>query len=120
MNVPGRRQERLSERIQEEVAEIVAGELKDPRIGFVTVTRVALTPDLHQLRVWVTAMGSEEDRRQALEGLSSACGYVRRELGLRLRLRHSPEITFLADRGAEEAAKVEGLLRKIHDQHDQQ
>lgn len=83
MNVPGRRQERLTERIQEEVAEIVAGELKDPRIDLVTVTRVELRSDLHQARVWDSGAGSEDERRQAPEGLTSAAGYVRRELGSR-------------------------------------
>jgi ribosome-binding factor A len=120
MNIPGRRQERLSEQIHTEVAEIVAGELKDPIIGFVTVTRVEMTPDLRQAKVWVSALGGEEEPRQAMEGLASAAGYVRRELGYRLRLRFSPQITFLPDRGPEEFQKLESVLQKLHDEHSEQ
>lgn len=120
MSVQGRRQERLSEQIHEEVAEIVAGELKDPRIGLVTVTRVELTADFHQARIWVSVLGGDDERRQSLEGLASAAGYVRQELGQRLRMQRSPEISFLPDRGPEESAKIESLLQNLHGEHSQQ
>ncbi len=93
---------------------MVEGELKDPRIGFVTVTAVDLSPDFSHARVLISVLGSEQERAESLAGLESAAGYVRREITQRLRLRRSPEIIFLLDRGAEEAARVEELLGKLH------
>ena len=93
---------------------MVEGELKDPRIGFVTVTDVDLSPDFSHARVLVSVLGTEEERAESLAGLQSAAGYVRREITQRLRLRRSPEIMFVLDRGAEEAARIEGLLGKLH------
>jgi ribosome-binding factor A len=114
--VPGRRHDRLADQIRTEVAGMVEGELKDPRIGFVTVTHVDLSPDLSHARVLVSVLGSEEERAESLAGLASAAGYVRREVAQRLRLRRSPEIVFVLDRGVEEAARLEELLGKIHSQ----
>lgn len=113
MTVPGRRQERLSDQIRAEVAEMIAGELKDPRIGFTTVTRVELSGDLHHARVLVSVLGNDEARQATLEGLSSAAGYLRHEIGRRLRMRRVPELTFVLDRGAEEGLKIETLLQKL-------
>jgi ribosome-binding factor A len=112
MSVHGHRVERLAEQIHEDVAEMVEGELKDPRIGLATVTRVELSPDLRHARVLVSVLGDEEAKSQTLEGLSSAAGYVRRELGRRLGLRHTPEVLFVLDRGLEEQEKVENLLKQ--------
>jgi ribosome-binding factor A len=111
----GHRHERLASQIREEVAEMIAGELKDPRIGFATVTHVELTPDLRHGRVLVSVLGDEESQRETLEGLSSAAGYVRYEITRRLRLRRVPELVFALDRGAEEGQKVETLLQKLKD-----
>ena len=112
MSVHGHRVERLAEQIHEDVAEMVAGELKDPRIGLATVTRVELSPDLRHARLLVSVMGDEEAKAESVEGLSSAAGYVRRELGRRLGLRHTPEVLFVLDRGLEEQEKVENLLKE--------
>jgi ribosome-binding factor A len=113
MTVPGRRHNRLADQIQSEVAEMLEGELKDPRIGFATVTRVDLSPDLGHARILVSVLGDDEVREQTLAGLASATGYVRRELAQRLRLRRAPELTFVFDRGAEEAARIDALLDKL-------
>jgi ribosome-binding factor A len=112
--VPGRRHDRLADQIRTEVAGMVEGELKDPRIGFVTVTFVDLSPDFSHARVLVSVLGSDAERTESLAGLQSAAGYVRREITHRLRLRRSPEILFVLDRGAEEAARIEDLLGKLH------
>jgi ribosome-binding factor A len=113
-NAAGRRQERLAEQIRDEIAEKLAlGELQDPRIGFTTVTRVELTPDLSHARILVSVLGSEEVQLNTIAGLSSAAGYLRREITRRLRLRRSPELTFILDHGPEEALKIEGLLEKL-------
>jgi ribosome-binding factor A len=106
----------LADQIRAEVAEMIAGELGDPRIGFATVTRVELSADLHHARVLVSVMGSEEDGVKTLEGLSSAAGYVRRELGRRLRLRRTPDLVFVLDHGIAEGMKIETLLQKLKKQ----
>ncbi|HKS97507.1 MAG TPA: 30S ribosome-binding factor RbfA [Terriglobia bacterium] len=113
MAVPGRRQERLADQIRTEVASILTEELKDPRIGFATVTRVELTADLGHARVFVSVLGDEEARRNTLAGLESAAGFLRREITHRLRLRRAPEVVFVLDRGPEDAARIEGLLEKL-------
>jgi ribosome-binding factor A len=113
MTVPGRRAERLADRIRDEVAEMVSAELKDPRIGFATVTEVDVSGDLHHARVSVSVLGSTDDQQKSLEGLTSAAGYVRRELAQRLRLRLVPELTFVLDAAAEQNERLEMLLHKL-------
>ena len=110
MTVPGRRQARLQDQIREEVAEMIELELKDPRVGFATVTQVDLSPDLHSAHVWVSVDGEKEVRQSTLEGLASAKGYLRHELSLRLRLRRVPELTFALDHSAEDVHRIETLL----------
>ncbi|HEV2494971.1 MAG TPA: 30S ribosome-binding factor RbfA [Terriglobia bacterium] len=113
MSVPGRRQERLADQIRTEVARLITEDLKDPRIGFATVTRVELSADLGHARVLVSVLGDEEARRNTLAGLESATGFLRREVTHRLRLRRAPEVVFVIDRGPEDAARIEGLLEKL-------
>jgi ribosome-binding factor A len=108
-----RRTERLGEEIREEVARMVTGELKDPRIGFVTVTRVDLGPDLRQARIFVGVLGTEKQRQTSLTGLKQAAGFMRRALGQRLRLRHTPELVFQYDEGLDASDRVARLLDEI-------
>jgi ribosome-binding factor A len=108
-----RRTERLGEEIREEVARMVTGELKDPRIGFVTVTRVDLGPDLRQARIYVGVLGTEKQREKSLTGLKQAAGFMRRALGQRLRLRYTPELVFQYDEGLEASDRVARLLDEI-------
>lgn len=114
MTVSGRRHERLADQIRAEVAEIINRELKDPRIGFATVTRVELAADYHAARVWVSVLGDVEAQEGTLEGLASAAGFLRREVGRRLRLRRVPEITFALDQSARDSLRIESLLEKVH------
>jgi ribosome-binding factor A len=107
-----RRVERLAEEIREEVARMVASELKDPRLGFVTVTRVELAHDLGHARVHVGVLGGEAERERSLAALRSAAGFVRRELGRRLRIHHSPEIDFRYDKGLDATDRVARLLQE--------
>jgi ribosome-binding factor A len=111
----GHRQERLADQIRIEVAEMVLGELQDPRIGFATVTRVELSPDMRHCRVMVSVMGDEAAQRDTLAGLSSAAGFVRRELGQRLRLKRAPEIVFTLDRGEENLERVGQILNDLRE-----
>lgn len=104
----------------EKVARQVLGEeitrLKDPRIGFATVTRVRVTPDLQRARVLVSVLGSDEEQRATMDGLASATPHLRTELGRQVRLKHLPELVFELDERAESAARVESLLRQIHEE----
>jgi ribosome-binding factor A len=113
MTVPGRRAERLADQIRAEVAEMISGELKDPRIGFATVTAVDMSGDLHYARVSVSVLGNADAQQKSLEGLTSAASYVRHELAQRLRLRRVPELTFVLDPAAKENEKLETLLEKL-------
>ena len=106
----GRRPERLAEEIREEVARMIVSELKDPRLGFVTVTRVELAHDLRYARVHVGVLGDEAAREKSLAALRSAAGFLRRELGRRLRIHHSPEIDFRYDKGLDATDRVARLL----------
>ena len=108
----GRRPERLAEEIREEVARMVATELKDPRLGFVTVIRVELAHDLRYARVHVGVLGDESEREKSLVALRSASGFVRRGLGRRLRIHHTPEIDFRYDKGLEATDRVARLLQE--------
>ena len=106
----GRRPERLAEGIREEVARIVASELKDPRIGFVTITRVEVAHDLGHARVLFSVLGDEVARERSIAALQRATGFVRREIGRRLRIRIVPEIEFRYDKGIDATDRVARLL----------
>jgi len=106
----GRRAERLAEEIREQVARMIASDLKDPRLGFVTVTRVELAHDLGHARIHVGVLGSEAEREKSLSALRQASGFVRRELGKRLRIRHTPEVDFRYDKGLDATDRVARLL----------
>jgi len=113
MPVPGRRQERLADQIRAEVARMIAEDLKDPRIGFTTVTGVDVSADVGHARVFVSVLGATEEAQHTLEGLNSAAGFMRREITHRLGLRRAPELVFELDHGAEQAARIEDLLAKL-------
>lgn len=105
-----RRTNRLGEEIREAVAQIIASGLKDPRIGFVTVTRVDLTADLRTACVFVGVLGDAAQRDKTLVGLGQAAGFIRREMGKRIRIRHTPEIVFKYDTGLDATERVAQLL----------
>jgi ribosome-binding factor A len=105
-----RRAERLAGEIRDEVARMIASDLKDPRLGFVTVTRVDLTADLRYARVFVGVLGEEGEGGTSLSVLKNASGFVRREIGRRLRVRFAPEIDFRYDRGLEATERVARVL----------
>ena len=99
--------------IRKEISQILLEELKDPRIGFVTVTKVALSDDLRIAKVYYSVFGGEQDKEASYEGLESARGYIKRELGKRVRLKYMPEITFMFDDSLEYGEHIEGLLRDV-------
>jgi ribosome-binding factor A len=108
-----RRAEKLAETVREEIVQIVGYELEDPRVASVTVTDVRLSENLRDARVFVTAEGTEEERTAALKALVKAAPYVRRQLGLALNLRYTPEIHFVRDTVEESAVRVEQLLTEL-------
>ena len=106
-----------TERVQKLAQQILGEEiqsLKDPRIGFTTVTAVRVSPDLRHARVLVSVLGEDEAKAQTMKGLKSAAPHLRTELGRRMRMKYLPELTFELDHGVEVAERVESLLRRIH------
>ena len=113
MTVAGHRSERIAEEIRNEVSLMLAGELKDPRLASaMNVTEVRVTPDLKNVRVYVEILGSDEERKETLKGLSAAAGFVRHEVTERLHLRRAPEIMFVPDRSEEYGKRIDDLLRQ--------
>jgi ribosome-binding factor A len=111
---PYKRSERLGELILAEISDLTARDIKDPRVGFVTFTRVEMSDDLRYAKVFVSSLGSEQEKARTLQGLASATGYIRRHLGRVLHLRYTPDITFLIDESLEHGAKIAQLLRQLH------
>lgn len=118
MTIPGRRPQRLGEQIRVEISALLVSELKDPRIGFATVTGVRVTPDLRQAWVYISVLGSAEEQEQTLEGFRAAGSFIRRELAQRLSIRRIPELAFELDRSAEQAARIEELLRQTKGENE--
>lgn len=110
------RTERLADLIRDEVSRmLLLREIKDPRIGFVTVTSTEVSPDLKNVRIYVSVLGSEEARDLTLEALRGASGFVQRELFRNLRLKHSPVVSFRLDDSLERGERIERVLRQIHE-----
>lgn len=107
------RAQRVGETIHKEISNLLIRGLKDPRIGFVTITSVDVTPDLRQARVYYTLMGSQEDRDRTQAGLASSASYIRQQLGKVLRLRYIPEINFVYDASVDYGQHIEKLLSDV-------
>jgi len=105
---------RVGEQIKKEISDLIRTELKDPRIGFVTITGVEVTGDLSLARVYLSILGSEEERAETLEALGRAKGFLRSELGRRIRLRQTPEIEFRFDSSIDHGQLIMELLKQIN------
>ena len=112
----GSRPERVADQIRAEVTNIISRELHDPGVGFVTVTRVQVTPDLQHARIFYTSLGDAEARKNSGRALERAAGFMRRQIGQRLRLRRAPEIHFEFDESIGHQDRVEQLLKEIADE----
>jgi len=110
---PSRRPQRLALQIQHEVSLMLARDMKDRRIGFVTVTGVQMSPDLRHAKIFVSLMGPENERKESLETLHHASGWVRHELGQRIRMKFLPEIVFLADTSQDYGERIDKLIDEI-------
>lgn len=107
------RPEQVGETIRQVVADALTREVRDPRVGFVTVTGVEVTGDLSYARVMVSVMGDEDEKTRALEGLQSAAGFLRTKVGRSLSTRIVPELRFELDRGLEQAARINQILADL-------
>ena len=105
--------EKIQELMKQGISKIILRELKDPRIGFVTVTGVHITRDLSEATAYVSIMGNEKQVKDSWEGLQSSLGYIRREIGHRVRLRITPELKFEIDKSLDYSEHIQKLLNKI-------
>ncbi|BFH63821.1 MULTISPECIES: 30S ribosome-binding factor RbfA [Paenibacillus] len=104
---------RVGEQIKKELSQLIQSELKDPRIGFLTVTGVDVTNDLSQAKIYLSVLGDEEQKANSLKALEKANGFLRSELGKRIRLRHIPELIFKFDESIAYGSHIEKLLGEI-------
>ena len=107
------REERVGSLIREEISEIIMRRLKDPRVGFVTVTKVKVSKDLRSAKVYVSVMGSEEEIASSMDGLRNASSFIRRELGKRIRLKFLPSLKFIYDGSMDHAFRIDAILRDL-------
>jgi ribosome-binding factor A len=111
-----RRADRLGDLIQREISDILQRRIKDPRIGFCTILRVDVSRDLRHAKVFVSIMGTEDQQKDTLAGLKSATGFIRREIGSRIMLRHTPEIVFRIDRSVDHSLRIAQLIKEGNEQ----
>ena len=107
------RSQRLAEELKNEISAIIAQEIKDPRVGFATVTEVKVSPDLRHARVAVSVLGQPQERQETFDALVRATGYIRRLIGARIRLRHTPELSFAYDDSIERGERMMRLFEEI-------
>ncbi len=108
-----RRTAQVGEFLREELTDIIRREVKDPRVGFMSVTRVEVPPDLRSARVYVSVLGTDEERAGTLAALRSAAGFIRYHLRPRLRMRQIPELEFRDDRSMEHADQIAQALQEL-------
>ena len=112
------RTERVAEQIRAVLAEAIR-EIRDPRVGYATVTGVTLSPDLKQARVFVSRLGGEADREAAVDALNHAATFLRHAVALRAKLKFTPMLRFLPDAAIERGYRVEEIIREIHAHDDE-
>jgi ribosome-binding factor A len=110
--VKQQRQARIDHEMQRAVAKVISEDLKDPRLGFVTVTRTEITSDMMNCKVFVSIIGDRHVARQSMDALKSASGFIRGEVGALVKLRHTPELVFVEDRSTEQAIAMSKTLER--------
>jgi ribosome-binding factor A len=113
-----RRTDRVGEAFREVLGELIQRQVKDPRVGFVTITTVRVTPDLSKAHVFYTVLGGDEEREQTRHGLERASGYLRSEAARQIRLRTTPELVFHYDDSFERGRTVDTLIEQLRHEHD--
>ena len=106
----GSRPDRVGEQIRKELSELLARAVHDPGVGFVTITQVKMTPDLQNARIYYTTIGDEKARKDTQRALGRATGFLRRQIGSRLRLKTVPELAFFYDESIERQARIEKIM----------
>lgn len=109
------RANRVGEQMKKELGDIISRKIKDPRIGFVTVTEVKVTGDLQQAKAFISVLGDDKQKQDTLVGLAKAKGFIRSEIGRRIRLRKTPELTFEFDEAVEYGNRIETILQDLND-----
>lgn len=107
------RMEKVQKLARQVLGEIIH-DLKDPRVGFATVTAVRVSPDLRHARVFVSVLGNEEEQKRTMAGLESAKSHIRSELGHQMRMKYTPELVFILDQVEETAGRIETLIHELH------
>lgn len=108
------RANRVAEQMKKELGDILTRKIKDPRVGFVTVTDVEVTRDLQQAKIFISVLGDDMQKQETLTGLSKAKGFIRSEIGSRIRLRKTPEIMFAFDEALEYGNRIETILHELN------
>jgi ribosome-binding factor A len=116
--MPSRRQRKVAELLHKEISQLIQFQTRDPRLEFVTVTDVEVSPDLRQARVYVTTFSDEAKAQDTLAGLVSASGYFRHKLSQSLSLRYIPELTFKLDTSLEHGLHIDELLDSLKEEHE--
>jgi len=112
----GKRKDRVGHLIQMELSNLILHRVKDPRVGFVTVTHVDVSPDLRSACVYYSVMGDEKVKKSSQEGLEKASGFLQREIGATLNLRCTPKLIFRLDRSLDQGMAIDQIIRRIKDQ----
>jgi ribosome-binding factor A len=107
------RKERVEDQIKKEVSFIIQRELKDPRAGFITITAAELSADLKSARIFYSVLGDDESKVKSEQALKSASGFIQRQIGIRMRLRYTPQLVFKYDYSIERGARIDEILRQI-------
>lgn len=107
------RSQRLSEELKNEISVIIARELRDPRVGLTTVTEVKVSPDMSFAKVYVSVLGDATQRKETMQGLVKATGFVRRQIAARIKLRHAPQIVFAYDETIERGDKMMQIIEEV-------
>jgi ribosome-binding factor A len=112
------RMRRVDEAMRAVLSDAIATDLKDPRVGFVTVTGVQTSPDLRYARVFVSVLGSDPQRAESMDGLRSAHGFLQRRLASELTLKHTPSLSFHYDQSIDHGMRISSLVSELQDDHD--
>ncbi|MFZ5799862.1 MAG: 30S ribosome-binding factor RbfA [Candidatus Omnitrophota bacterium] len=107
------RLDKINSELKKEISEIVQYELKDPRLGLITITAVEITPDLHYAKVYFSVLGSVQEEAKAEQGLQSSAGYIRRLIGEKIKMRYTPALSFKLDRSGEHSVRIFKQLEEI-------
>lgn len=108
------RSNRVGEQMKKELSDIIGRKIKDPRVGFVTVTDVQVTGDLQQAKIYISVLGNDDQRQDTLIGLAKAKGFIRSEIGRRIRLRKTPELFFEFDESIDYGNRIETLIHELN------